>query len=62
MGDNNLIIRMRKIKTVQSFVITTFTRLNTMILDSNDTTFTRPQLKEITQTFYITMILVTARS
>ena len=34
-----------------------------MILDSNDTTFTRlAQLKEITQTLYITMILVTWRT
>ena len=60
MGDNNLIIRMRKIKTMQSFVI--ITRLNTMVLDSNGTAFTRLQLKEIAQTFYITMILVAVRS
>ena len=62
MGDNNLIIRMGKIKTMQSFVMEQLTILNTMILDSNATTFTRIQLKEITQTLYITMILVTARS
>ena len=63
MGDNNLIIRMGKIKTMQSFVMEQLTILNTMILDSNVTTFTRlAQLKEITQTLYITMILVTARS
>ena len=60
MGDNNLIIRIRKIKTMQSFVI--ITRLNTMVLDSNGTAFTRLQLKEIAQTFYITMILVAVRS
>ena len=60
MGDNNLIIRMGKIKTMQSFVI--ITRLNTMVLDSNGTAFTRLQLKEIAQTFYITMILVAVRS
>ena len=54
---------MGKIKTMQSFVMEQLTILNTMILDSNDTTFTRlAQLKEITQTLYITMILVTARS
>ena len=53
---------MGKIKTMQSFVMEQLTILNTMILDSNDTTFTRPQLKEITQTFYITMILVAVRS
>ena len=63
MGYNNLIIRMGKIKTMQSFVMEQLTILNTMILDSNVTTFTRlAQLKEITQTLYITMILVTARS
>ena len=63
MRDNNLIIRMGKIKTMQSFVMEQLTILNTMILDSNDTTFTRlAQLKEITQTLYITMILVTAHS
>ena len=63
MGDNNLIIRMGKIKTMQSFVMEQLTILDTMILDSNVTTFTRlAQLKEITQTLYITMILVTARS
>ena len=60
MGDNNLIIQIRKIKTMQSFVI--ITRLNTMVLDSNGTAFTRLQLKEIAQTFYITMILVAVRS
>ena len=54
---------MGKIKTMQSFVMEQLTILNTMILDSNDTTFTRlAQLKEITQTLYITMILVTAHS
>ena len=54
---------MGKIKTMQSFVMKRFTILNTMILDSNDTTFTRlAQLKEITQTLYITMVLVTAHS
>ena len=62
MGDNNLIIRMGKIKTMQSFVMEQLTILNTIILDSNATTFTRVQFKEITQTFYFTMILVTARS
>ena len=53
---------MGKIKTMQSFVMEQLTILNTIILDSNATTFTRFQLKEITQTFYFTMILVTARS
>ena len=33
-----------------------------MVLDSNGTAFTRLQLKEIAQTFYITMILVAVRS
>ena len=54
---------MGKIKTMQSFVMEQLTILNTMILDSNVTTFTRlPQLKEITQTLYITMVLVTTHS
>ena len=33
-----------------------------MVFDSNCTAFTRLQHKEITQTFYITMILVAVRS
>ena len=58
-----LIIRMGRIKTMQSFVMKRFTILYTMILDSNVTAFARlAQLKEITQTLYITMVLVTAHS